>query len=57
MKVRDKYDVPVSPLLHLYTIAHFALSFLVAHGEKTEVPSTTSQASTAVSAADGRLGY
>ena len=30
MKVRDKYDVPVSPLLHLYTIAHFALSFLVA---------------------------
>ena len=30
MKVRDKYDVPVSPLLHLYTIVHFALSFIVA---------------------------
>ena len=29
MKVRDKYDVPVSPLLHVYTIVHFALSFLV----------------------------
>merc|ERR1712117_315181 len=27
--VRDKYDVPVSPLLHIYTIGHFITMFLV----------------------------
>jgi len=26
--VREKYDVSVSPLLHLYTISHFLLSFI-----------------------------
>ena len=26
--VREKYDVAVSPLLHLYTITHFLLSFI-----------------------------
>eukprot|EP00091_Calanus_sinicus_P019531 TRINITY_DN4937_c0_g1_i1.p1 TRINITY_DN4937_c0_g1~~TRINITY_DN4937_c0_g1_i1.p1 ORF type:complete len:150 (+),score=35.38 TRINITY_DN4937_c0_g1_i1:140-589(+) len=26
--VREKYDPPVSPLLHLYTVTHFLLSFL-----------------------------
>ena len=26
--VREKYDIPVSPLLHVYTITHFLLSFI-----------------------------
>ena len=26
--VREKFDVPVSPLLHVYTITHFLLSFI-----------------------------
>jgi hypothetical protein len=26
--VREKFDVPVSPLLHIYTITHFLLSFI-----------------------------